>query len=217
MLDRVRPTVVRRRVYEPPPPAPAPLHELQAPHEVEDDDEGPPSSVNVARALASLRGHELRRLEEILGPHAEGDDDDDGDAQPAHAAQPAQAPAAPPIPSVRVGPSIAVAELARRLDVPVQDLVTALVTRGFFSITVKSTLPRETARSAAALFGWRVEDSDEVEVAPSRAVKSAARPKKAKPAKKAKASAKAPAKTAKKTTKKTSAATERARRTSRRA
>jgi hypothetical protein len=185
------------------------VHELQAPHEVEDDDEGPPSSVNVARALASLRGHELRRLEEILGPHAEGDEDDDDEAQ---------APAAPPIPSVRVGPSIAVAELARRLDVPVQDLVTALVTRGFFSITVKSTLPRETARSAAALFGWRVEDSDEVEVAPSRAVKSAARPKKAKPAKKAKASAKAPAKTAKKTTKKTtSAATERARRTSRRA
>jgi hypothetical protein len=187
------------------------VHELQAPHEVEDDDEGPPSSVNVARALASLRGHELRRLEEILGPHAEGDEDDDDEAQ---------APAAPPIPSVRVGPSIAVAELARRLDVPVQDVVTALVTRGFFSITVKSTLPRETARSAAALFGWRVEDSDEVEIAPSRAVKSAT-PKKAKPAKKAKASAKAPAKTAKKTTKKTtkktSAATERARRTSRRA
>lgn len=140
-LDRVRPTVVRRRVFE---TSPLP------PGYVDDDDEnGPPSSVNVARALASLRGHELRRLDEILGR-------DDEVAPPA--------PPPPPVtkvPTVGVGATIALVELARRMSISQEELVTALVTRGFFDVTVKATLPRETARAAAAMFGWEVEEANE--------------------------------------------------------
>ncbi len=141
-LDRVRPTVVRRRVFEAS-PSPAGY--------VDDDDEtGPPSSVNVARALASLRGHELRRLDEILTR-------DDERAPPVAPAP----PPLPPVPTVGVGSSIALVELARRMCVTSEELVTALVTRGFFDVTVKAILPRETARSAAAMFGWKVEDIDD--------------------------------------------------------
>ena len=140
-LDRVRPTVVRRRVFETSPP---PLGYVD-----DDDENGPPSSVNVARALASLRGHELRRLDEILGR-------DDEVAPPA--------PPPPPVtkvPTVGVGATIALVELARRMSISQEELVTALVTRGFFDVTVKATLPRETARAAAAMFGWQVEDAIE--------------------------------------------------------
>ena len=104
---------------------------------------------------------------------------------------------------MRVGPTIAVTQLAQRLGVDAQDLVTALVTHGFFSVTVKSTLPRETARAAATLFGYQIEETDELEALPVKAKASA------------KASASANAKTGKaKATKKPAAVS---RRTSRRA
>lgn len=179
-LDRVRPTVVRRRVFETSPPPPGTTPGFVA----EDDDEnGPPSSVNVARALASLRGHELRRLDEILGR-------DDERAPPAP-------PPVPKVPTVGVGTTIALVELARRMSISQEELVTALVTRGFFDVTVKTTLPRETARAAGAIFGWQVEDAAEAPAPVKATTKTKAA--KAAPAKakvsKAKAAKAAPAKT----------------------
>lgn len=227
-LDRVRPTVVRRRVFE---NAPA-----QTPPETggggfageyDDDESGPPSSVNVARALASLRGHELRRLDEIL-TH------DDEVAPPAPPAPPA-APTTPTVPTVGVGPSIALTELARRMSVTQEELVTALVTRGFFDVTVKAVLPRETAHTAAAMFGWQVEDTDEAPAATEKPAKTAkakagkaavtakakavkAKPKAAKPnATKSKAASKKTAPKPKATPKARGATAPAARRTSRRA
>ena len=92
------------------------------------------------------------------------------------------------MPTVKVGPTIALTLLAQRLGVDDQELVTALVTHGFFSITVKAVLPRETARAAATLFGYQIEETEEVE---------AARPKPKEPrAAKAKARPSAPAATA---------------------
>ena len=148
VLDRVRPTVVvRRRVYEPPPsPKTAVSHVTRADDE---DENGPPSSVNVARALASLRVDELRRLEEIVSA------DDDPPVPSVRAI-----PAAAAVPTLRMRPNITIADLGSAMNVPTQELVTALVTRGFFSVTVKSVLPRETGRAAAAMFGWHVEDDD---------------------------------------------------------
>ena len=162
-LDRVRPTVVRRRVFEnAPAQTPANTGGGDFAGEYDDEESGPPSSVNVARALASLRGHELRRLDEIL-TH------DDEVAPPA----PPAAAAAPTVPTVGVGPSIALTELARRMSITQEELVTALVTRGFFDVTVKAVLPRETAHAAAAMFGWQVEDTDEAPSATERAAKTA--------------------------------------------
>lgn len=174
VLDRVRPTVVvRRRVYDVPaaavPVRPKPQTLLVAhatdPHD-NDDDNGPPSSVNVGRALRSLRADELHRVEEIMSA------DDDTPSPP------------PSLPAVRVGKTIALAELAAAMSVPKQELVTALVTCGFFSVTVKTVLPRETARLAAAMFKWRVEDYDdtlEVAVAPRKNASASPEPSKAKP------------------------------------
>jgi hypothetical protein len=148
VLDHVRPTVVvRRRIYEPSAvPAAPPDEEI---------DSGPPSSVNVARALASLRADELARLEEIVRS-----DDADG-APPAPPVIEAAPESEAPItvesrPSVAIGREITVTELARRMALSREDLVASLVTSGFFSITPKSTLPRETAKVAAAAFGWDV-------------------------------------------------------------
>src|SRR5687767_4509129 len=67
VLDPLRPAVVRRRVVDP-----ATFHTNK------DEDAGPPSSVNVARALASLRADELRRVETLVSM----DDDDDDDGEP---------------------------------------------------------------------------------------------------------------------------------------
>jgi hypothetical protein len=181
VLNRVRPTVVvRRRVYDPPPSAKSNAHvgggpispaspaideQSEARSFEDDDDSGPPSSVNVARALASLRGHEVRRLEELLS----ADDEDEVQRAAAAARRPEPSvPAAPAIPTVKVGPSIALVELAQRMSVPTQELITSLVTRGFFSVTVKTMLPRETARAAATLFGWQIEETDEVAAAPTK-------------------------------------------------
>ena len=154
-LDRVRPTVVRRRVFE--------TSSSPSGYVDHDDENGPPSSVNVARALASLRGHELRRLDEILTR-------DDELAPPA----PPAPPPVPTVPTVGVGSSIALVELARRMSISTEELVTALVTSGFFDVTVKATLPRETARAAAAIFGWQVEATDDP---PPREKPKAAKPK----------------------------------------
>ena len=171
VLDKVRPTVVRRRVYEP--AAAGPSRTLVHTSN-DDDDAGPPSSVNVARALASLRGDELKRLEEIVSA-----DDDPMSIRGGPASlrgRPSSAPmlAAPPSmeapaisetiskPVLRLGPTIALGDLALGLGVSKQDLVTALVTRGFFSITVKSMVSRETARLAADMYGMATEDDDTI-------------------------------------------------------
>jgi len=165
-LDRVRPTVVRRRVFEnAPPQAPPRTGAVGFAGEYDDDESGPPSSVNVARALASLRGHELRRLDEIL-TH-------DDEVRPPAPAPPPAAPATPTVPTVGVGRSIALIELARRMSITQEELVTALVTRGFFDVTVKAVLPRETAHAAAAMFGWQVEDTDEAPAPPEKTAKTA--------------------------------------------
>jgi hypothetical protein len=152
VLDRVRPTVVvRRRVYDVPPAAPKTVT-ARVRRADEDENSGPPSSANVAPALASPRVDKRRRLEEIVS----------GDEGPA-------VPSAPPIPTLRLGATIALADLASGMGIPKHELVTTLVTRGFFSITVKTLLPREMARTAAGMFGWRVEDDDGVEPAPKPA------------------------------------------------
>ena len=182
VLNHVAPTVVRRRVVE----VPVSVRVSSYAADDEDDDSGPPSSVNVARALASLRGHELERLEEILDA---GDADDEAQAEAGRtAASSERSPPAPPslprVPTVKVGPTIALTLLAQRLGVDDQELVTALVTHGFFSITVKAGLPRETARAAATLFGYQIEETEEVEAArpkpkeakEPRAAKAKARP-----------------------------------------
>lgn len=205
-LDRVRPTVVvRRRVYEPSPASTRKVIHAGAINSddtgEDDDDSGPPSSVNVARALSSLRAHEMKRLDALMS----ADDTREDEAREAAAAaprsvrSPATAPdTAPTTPSVRVGSSIAIADLAGQLGMPTQELVTTLVMRGFFSVTVKSSLPRETARTAATMFGWQVEEVEDEEPAPKKA-KASARTSSAKSAKVAtkalsKAASKAPAK-----------------------
>jgi hypothetical protein len=202
VLNRVAPTVVRRRVVEVPVSAKTPIGYAAAD---DDDESGPPSSVNVARALASLRGHELQRLEEILS------DEDDAEAEEAAASAERERerppPSMPRVPTVRVGPTIALVQLAQRLGVDAQEVVTALVTHGFFSVTVKATLPRETARAAATLFGYQIEETDEVEAPPAKGKAGAGAKANASASAKASAGAKANAK-------KTAAVT---RRTSRRA
>jgi hypothetical protein len=186
VLNHVTPTVVRRRVIE----VPVSVRVGSYAAGDEDDESGPPSSVNVARALASLRGHELERLEEILDA---GDEDDEAEAEraaaPSERSEPSP-PSLPRVPTVKVGPTIPLVLLAQRLGVDDQELVTALVTHGFFSITVKATLPRETARAAATLFGYQIEETDEVEPAPPKS-KEAKEPWAAKAKAKAKAKVKA--------------------------
>ena len=161
VLNHVAPTVVRRRVVE----VPVSVRVSSYAADDEDDESGPPSSVNVARALASLRGHELERLEEILDA---GDADEKAQAEAGRTAassersprSPPAPPSPPRVPTVKVGPTIALTLLAQRLGVDDQELVTALVTHGFFSITVKAVLPRETARAAATLFGYQIEETE---------------------------------------------------------
>ncbi len=156
-LDPVRPAVVRRRIVD-----------LTAPSE--DDDNGPPSSVNVARALASLRADEVRRLEQIMS------EDELAEARrleaEAREREEAAASSKPTVPTVRMGSSVMLSELARGIGVAEDELVTALVAQGFFSVTAKTPLSRETARVAAQIFGWQVEEIDDEE-APSKKTKRA--------------------------------------------
>lgn len=151
VLDRVRPTVVRRRIYEPPAAASAATAaaHVMLGDSADDDENGPPSSVNVARALASLRVDELRRLDEIVSA-------DDDPPVPSVRAM----PAASAVPTLRMGPSMGLPELATSMGISDEELVTALVTHGFFSVTVTSVLTRETGRAAATMFGWTVIDDD---------------------------------------------------------
>ncbi len=168
VLDRVRPTVVRRRVYQPPPGG----HDGGAAHagathvmrgdNADDDENGPPSSVNVARALASLRIDELRRLEEIVSA------DDDPPVPSVRAV-----PVASAVPTLRMGPSMGLPELASSMGIADEDLVTALVTHGFFSVTATSVLSRETGRAAAGMFGWTVVDDDALVPRAPRSAKKA--------------------------------------------
>jgi hypothetical protein len=167
ILDPLRPAVVvRRRVYD----AASSRNEAEAARafistteppvmsQVEDDDDdfeeddnGPPSSINVARAIASLRADELARVEALVRA--------DEEAEEAEAAlhAPVGAPPAPAVPTVVIGKTIALSELADHLGVPANELPATLVARGFYAMTAKTVLPRETARVIAEMFGWRVE------------------------------------------------------------
>jgi hypothetical protein len=159
VLNKVRPTVVvRRRVYEVAREA-APTPGFVA---MDDDEDGPPSSVNVARALASLRGEELRRLEEIL-MNSETEASIPVAAPVEPDPEPAPTPQPPSVRTVRVASTITVSELSKRLGVPTNELVTTLVAAGYFSTTAKSTLTRADATTAAWMFGCTVEAVDDEE------------------------------------------------------
>lgn len=139
----------------------------------DEEDNGPPSSVNVARALASLRADELRRVEEIVEA-----DDATPLPLPGHVSEPVEAPS---VPTLLVGKEISLSELAKKMDMVPQELATTLVARGFFSMTTKTVLARETARDIATSFGWHVEDAPEPpegEPAESSPANSAVRSKK---------------------------------------
>lgn len=167
VLDKVRPTVVvRRRVYEVE-KTPANIVPVTMPEE-EDVENGPPSSINVARALASLRADELARVEELVRSDdelaADAEEDDDPEALSETTEMPAleSAPAASGTRrTVRVGKEISIRDLAARMEMSRDELVSTLVSNGFFSITPKSTLPRETAKVAAQIFGWDVTEADD--------------------------------------------------------
>lgn len=192
VLDPLRPAVVvRRRVIVDPTitsPDQAPLRtfttQTNPPQQYnfdgtaggdfeldDEEDNGPPSSVNVARALASLRADELRRVEEIV-------EADDATPLPLPSEPIAEAPA---VPTILVGKEISLSELAKKMDMVPQELATTLVARGFFSMTTKTVLARETARDIATSFGWHVEDAPEPpegEPAESSPANSAVRSKK---------------------------------------
>lgn len=202
VLDPLRPAVVvRRRVYD------SPLEEKDAPalrtftstsrslREDIDEENGPPSSINVARALASLRSDELQRVEDLLRADEEapaGDDDEDFADEPADerrlssdeeapddraplgagrvpsspsvvssvsASSPSSASSkAPSKPTLVVGRSIPLVELARRMGVSSEELPVTLVTKGFYALTSRAIVGHETACTIAELFGWRVEE-----------------------------------------------------------
>lgn len=176
VLDPLRPAVVvRRRVYDATPVdkdavAPRTFTMASKPPsfvEAEDEEGGPPSSINVARALASLRADELRRVEEIVAADEDTEDaedtDDAEDDEQKEVAPPAPeasaAPSAPAVPTVVLGKTIALSDLARKMGVSSSELPAALVARGFYALTAKTVLPRETARVIAEMYGWRVEDA----------------------------------------------------------
>ncbi len=160
VLDPLRPAVVvRRRVYEA-----TPAEEAASPPRTfsttsanvpsfapEEEDSGPPSSINVARALASLRADELRRVEEIVAQ-------DEEERAKAAAPAPAPPPPSPPaVPTLVLGKTIALSDLAEKMGLSSRDLPATLVARGFYALTAKTVLPRETARVIAEMYGWRVE------------------------------------------------------------
>ncbi|OJY21668.1 MAG: hypothetical protein BGO98_02240 [Myxococcales bacterium 68-20] len=115
----------------------------------EEDERGPPSSINVARALASLRSDELQRVEDLVR----------ADEEVVRAPSASVKEATPPVQTLTIGKTIPLSELADRVGVPSQELTATLVTRGFYALTARTVLPRETARVIAEMFGWRVEDA----------------------------------------------------------
>ena len=175
ILDPLRPAVVvRRRVYDATPiekegPAPRTFSTASlAPASVrpEDEEGGPPSSINVARALASLRGEELRRVEAIVqadeaseAVKAAARPVEQQRPRPEPAPEPSPVPNAPATPTLVLGRSIALSDLAKKMGVSSTELPATLVARGFYALTAKTVLPRETARVIAEMYGWRVEDA----------------------------------------------------------
>lgn len=184
VLDPLRPAVVvRRRVYdatvlekgaETPRAFTSDRSPASGRAEIDDDESGPPSSINVARALASLRGDELQRVEELVRADEadEGDEEDDEDAEKT---VPTEPPAAEK-PTLTLGRTIALSELAHRMGISAQDLPATLVARGFYALDAKTVLPRQTARVIAEMYGWHVEDGPpELDVEAPPPVKSGTR------------------------------------------
>ena len=223
VLDPLRPAVVvRRRVYDATPiekegPAPRTFSTASlAPASVrpEDEENGPPSSINVARALASLRADELRRVEAIVQADEAPEVAKAAAAPPvpsqrsAPAPEPSTVPRPPATPTLVLGRSIALADLAKKMGVSSTELPATLVARGFYALTAKTVLPRDTARIIAEMYGWRVEDAP-AELDEPAPVKSGVRSRIAKPKARtkliAKVKTKAKAKAKAKTTKVTSA------------
>lgn len=209
VLNPLRPAVVvRRRVYDTttlekvPPPRSFSSEKATADRSAEEEN-GPPSSINVGRALASLRADELQRVEELVRADERRTDipvdRSRRNGRPAEdqrrvtAAEPIAA-AAPALPTLLVGKTIPLAKLADQMGREVKDLTATLVASGYYSLHAKTILPRETARTIAGMFGWHAEDapeSDEVEASPpKRAASKSKKPKtsKAKAAKSARRS-----------------------------
>ena len=140
----------------------------------EEDDSGPPSSVNVARALASLRSDELLRVEELIRRNDEDDEEPPTSSviappvslSPISLGPVSRAPlstAHVQLPTVRLPRQIALPELAGQMSITPEELVMALVTHGFFTVAQSSILARDTARLAADMFGWQTIDMTDEE------------------------------------------------------
>jgi hypothetical protein len=175
VLDPLRPAVVvRRRVYEVATvesTVPRGFSTTTTPADDEDDtDNGPPSSINVARALASLRADELQRVEDLMLA-------DDADEE-ARASEKAAPPPAPPPPTLLIGEKTSLTELARQMGKPAKELAATLVSRGFYSMTAKTMLNRETAQAVGEMFGWHVDAAPESDP-PEASTKRVARSKRA--------------------------------------
>jgi len=179
VLDPLRPAVVvRRRVTVLEGSglnAPRAFSSEQA-DDLDDEDEdenGPPSSVNVARALASLRADELKRVEELLSAD-DADEEERTKSARAREQQEAAAaavapPPAPPVPTVTVGKTISLSKLADQMGMQAKDLTATLVASGFYSLHAKTILPRETARTIAEMNGWQVVELQTAEAEPEAA------------------------------------------------
>jgi hypothetical protein len=168
VLDPLRPAVVvRRRVYDTtlleksaetpraftaPPSSSFAESDVEA-KEADEDESGPPSSINVARALASLRSDELQRVEDLVrADEAEVEAPESTQEEPV-----ASEPAPPTQRTLVLGKTIALSELARRMGVSAQELPATLVARGFYALDARTVLQRETARAIAEIYGWHVE------------------------------------------------------------
>lgn len=172
ILDPLRPAVVvRRRVYDAAldraeeTSAQAFTMVSQPPSRLaaEDEENGPPSSINVARALASLRADELARVEELVRA------DEEAEAEAALDAEEPSAPPPPSVPAILVGKTIVLSDLADKIGIPANELPATLVARGYYALTAKTVIPRETARVIAESFGFRVEDGpDQEETTPAK-------------------------------------------------
>ena len=77
---------------------------------------------------------------------------------------------------LKIGETITVPELAKRMGVKTEELVTTLVAGGFFSTTRKSVLTRANAASAAWMFGWSVEPAAALRLPLASSARSSAGP-----------------------------------------
>lgn len=184
VIDPIRPAVVvRRRVYDMTTlereSVPRSCPDQAPPPQLDDEDErAPPSSIDVARALASLRTDELQRAEDLVNAderwlelrddRATGfdrpEDAREGKAREPRASVVESAPrggAATPRPKLRIGRTLTLARLAAQMGMEVEDLTGMLVARGFYSLHAKTIMGRETARTIAELLGLHVEDAPE--------------------------------------------------------